>query len=234
MARAAAGSKRRSRPGQRNVLPEDDASGHLVLSIQARDRLPQQPVFRRALEGDLLRNRKEGGLRGESSVVEPPVAAGMDHPSGFGPAVAGWDGPVSGGGGDQHRPGPRGRFPEWTPGGADAGATAGELRADHRVVIGLVGGRVFEPHPGPVRVQFLCHQHGKGGGDPLPHLRAIHHHQHRTVTQHSDPGIRSEGSGSGRGRWIVTTRGEARANRERRPSGGRSLEKLPAPHLLPE
>ena len=57
------------------------------------------------------------------------------------------------------------------------------------IVVDAVDGRGFEPHLGPIRVQFLGQQHGHAGMGALPHLRLRHDDGYPAGTVDFDPAV---------------------------------------------
>ena len=167
--------------------------------------LPVFGLFERGILGDGERR----GLGGELAVRQPPLAPGVDHGAPLGAAIDSVHCPRLARGRDEHLARGGAGLAERRVGGADAGAAAGALHAEHRVDVRLVRRRGLDLDLGPVGVQLLGDEHGQGGGHALTHLGAVHHDEHAVVRTDPQPGVGGEGSGP--------CRGEASAGGEMEP-----------------
>ena len=105
----------------------------------------------------------------------------MDHHSVLCAAASRINIPALGRSGYQHGTRRRPGLTELVKRRPRAGAAAGHLHFEHRMVIDRINRRRFEAHLGPVRIELIREDHRQRCEDPLPHLRVVHDYCDRIV-----------------------------------------------------
>jgi hypothetical protein len=165
----------------------------LLRRVESLHRTTDQPELRRVFQRDVFRRRDCRRARGQRAVVERALRAIVNHLAIFGAALRCRNLPLTRSGLDQAGTRGRSSLAQRLPESADGIRIAGGLDAQHRIEVQLlVGRRVLDAHPLPVRVEFFCDDHRERRVHALPHLDLRTDERHCALTVDADEGVRCE------------------------------------------
>ena len=172
-----------------HIQAEQRFAIRLVRCVEALGGFPDELERLRVLQGRILRRCEARGFLGQFAIAQPPSRVAVDDLIVFRATGFDADIPCLRGGRKQHLARRGTSLAEPLPFGPGAGAAAGHLNAEDRVIVFRRDRRGFVAHLAPIGIQLLRNHHRHARVRPLTHFRMVNYDGDDVVLADPNEGV---------------------------------------------